>query len=372
VTVVVPCYNGAATLGATLASATSQTHENLEVIVVDDGSTDRTAEIARAAAAQDARIRLIRVPNGGVARARNVGAAEGRGAWIAPLDQDDLWHPTWIARQLEVMREGGPGMGFVYAHSRRIDAEGRILYDCNPWAVSGRIYLRQLLMNFVGNGSALLIRRSAFEAVGGYSPALRGRGIDGADDYLMQILLARHFAVGVAPEYLFGYRVTPGGMSRNRRRLNESIKAVLEETARRFPETPPDLLAEAEAVWRARSATALLVNARRPGDTARQLGRALRAAPLSGAGVFGHEGWLRTRGLLAARIGPPQAPGGPFLAADPKCGLRAPRWSPLAGRLRALAARDAAFAGLPPGSAPPARRSVNTGSAGVNAAEKSP
>jgi glycosyltransferase involved in cell wall biosynthesis len=101
--VVIPAYNAELFLERTLRSALRQTHSNLEVIVVDDGSTDKTRAIAAAAATTDDRVRIISVPNGGVAKARNIGIAEANGEFVAFLDADDLWHPTKIAlREMEI------------------------------------------------------------------------------------------------------------------------------------------------------------------------------------------------------------------------------------------------------------------------------
>src|SRR5579863_7666011 len=91
VTVVIPAYNAAHTIDETLRSARYQTHRNLEILVVDDGSKDATPEVVARHAVIDARIRLIVQENAGVAAARNRGIAEAKSDLIAPLDADDLW-----------------------------------------------------------------------------------------------------------------------------------------------------------------------------------------------------------------------------------------------------------------------------------------
>ena len=104
VSVVIPVRNGERFINETLASALAQTYEPLEVVVVDDGSTDRTAVVVEAAALRDNRIRLFRTQRFGVASARNFGISQARGGLIAPLDADDLWHPEKIARQVYVIQ----------------------------------------------------------------------------------------------------------------------------------------------------------------------------------------------------------------------------------------------------------------------------
>jgi teichuronic acid biosynthesis glycosyltransferase TuaG len=103
VSVVMPAYNAEATIASAMASVRDQTDAGWELIVVDDGSTDRTAEIAAAAAAADKRIRLIRQRNQGVAAARNAAIEAATGRYLAFLDADDLWLPSKLERQLRFM-----------------------------------------------------------------------------------------------------------------------------------------------------------------------------------------------------------------------------------------------------------------------------
>lgn len=104
VSVVVAAYNATDTINATLDSVTQQSHRDLELIVVDDGSTDGTAAVVGAAASRDARIRLVSQPNAGVSRARNHGARLATGDWITFVDADDLWHEDKLVRQIDAAR----------------------------------------------------------------------------------------------------------------------------------------------------------------------------------------------------------------------------------------------------------------------------
>lgn len=123
-TVVVPACNVEATLPATLASLRTQTHGDFEILVVDDGSTDRTASIARATG--DPRVRLVQQPNRGLAGARNTGIHHARGQYVGFCDADDLWRPGKFAAHgahLEV----NPQFGLSYSGSELIDEAGRSL-----------------------------------------------------------------------------------------------------------------------------------------------------------------------------------------------------------------------------------------------------
>src|SRR5439155_4413373 len=105
VTVVIAAFNAMAHIEETCLSALRQTYRSLEVIVVDDGSTDETSRIVQRLAASDSRVRLIRQQNRGVAAARNAGIAAASGEFIAPLDADDLWDSTKIERQVRRLQD---------------------------------------------------------------------------------------------------------------------------------------------------------------------------------------------------------------------------------------------------------------------------
>jgi glycosyltransferase involved in cell wall biosynthesis len=189
VSVVIPAYNAQATLDDTLNSVRSQTHRNLEIVVVDDGSTDDTAIIAQRHSAVDARVRIIRQDNAGVAAARNSGIAATSGRYVAPIDADDLWAPSKIERQLLAAKQQGK-VGLVYSWFAVIDQNNSVLRHEDGADAEG-VVLRQLLLgNFVGNGSSALILRSAIESAGFYDVGLRASGCEGAEDYKMYLEIA--------------------------------------------------------------------------------------------------------------------------------------------------------------------------------------
>lgn len=238
ISVVVPAYNAAPTITETLYSACAQTHGKLEIIVVDDGSDDATAAIVRRLAAKDGRIRLIQTPNRGVAAARNQGIKEARADYIAMLDADDLWHPTKLRKQMEVMLGSPVQPGFVYCLYRSIDAEGHVTHSAPAVACRGNVLTRHVYVNFVGNGSSLLLRRAAIEAVGGYDPGLRQRGAEGCEDLLLQLKIASLFNVDFIPEYLVAYRQHQAMMSFDQHRMLKSRIAALALVREFAPHVP--------------------------------------------------------------------------------------------------------------------------------------
>lgn len=258
ISVVVPACNAAATLDRTLASILAQTHPNIEVIVVDDGSTDHTGVRAEAFARLEPRLRVVRQLNGGVASARNRGVSEAQGQLLAPIDADDLWHPQKLEKQLAVLEAGGEGMGFVYSAYRSIDGEDRVIASAPPLGADGWVLMRLIAHNFVGNGSSLLLRRSALEFAGGYDTGLREAGAQGCEDYLMQLKIAARYQVGVVSEYLVGHRVSTGSMSSNAATMLRSRLLAYEKFREWLGITPQDPLRAAQAFWEIRLGAHLL------------------------------------------------------------------------------------------------------------------
>lgn len=218
----------------TLASARAQVHSDLEIIVVDDGSTDATAEIAESVAEVDKRVRVIRQRNAGVAAARNRGLAEARGDYVAPLDADDLWHPQNVALQMEAMRVAGPETALSYAWYVSIDEYDRILGfgPSSMLRARRRVLYGQIDGNFIGNGSCTVMRRSAVETVGGYDVSLRERDAQGSEDHALYLALAEHWDFAVVPRYLVAYRRHPESMSQDILRMARSEALVFSELRR--------------------------------------------------------------------------------------------------------------------------------------------
>jgi glycosyltransferase involved in cell wall biosynthesis/peptidoglycan/xylan/chitin deacetylase (PgdA/CDA1 family)/SAM-dependent methyltransferase len=236
VSVVVPAYNASRTIDETLRSIRAQSHANLEILVVDDGSTDATPEIVLRHAALDARIRLIRQPNGGVAAARNRGIAEARGELVALIDADDLWRPDKIARQLQAMAQGGQRIGLVYCWYALIDELSRIISLRHRPTEAGNVLARMCIGNLVGNGSSAMIRRQALLEVGSYDPSLRARGAQGCEDHKLHLQIAERYEFAVVPEHLTGYRRTPTNMSSDVMQMLRSYDLVVSEFRPRLPQ----------------------------------------------------------------------------------------------------------------------------------------
>ena len=147
VSIITPCYNGERFLAETVESVLGQTYADWELWIVDDGSRDRTAEIAASYAERDSRIRLIRQANGGAASARNNAMRRAEGQYIALLDADDLWEPEFLERQLAFMR--GKNALCVCCSYRHIDENSNEIQ--HPTLAMPEITLRDMdVMNRIG------------------------------------------------------------------------------------------------------------------------------------------------------------------------------------------------------------------------------
>ena len=211
VSVVIPAWNVEATLRDTLASVAGQTYRNIEIIIIDDGSTDATADVAEEFCRRADNAKLVKQGNRGPAGARNRGIAEARAEWIALLDADDLWHPTKIEKQVATALATSIAPGFVYCWYRRIDEQG-LIFDSGPrWAIDGRAFGALAYLHFIRGGSSLLVRKSAIEEVGGFDESFR----EGCEDVVLELEIARRHLIAVVPEYLFGYRARQGSFTRD-------------------------------------------------------------------------------------------------------------------------------------------------------------
>lgn len=216
VSVIMPCRNAAATLGAALDSLAAQSRTDWEVLVIDDGSQDDSAALAARRAALDPRIRPLATPGRlGVAGARNLGIAAARGRWIAFLDADDRWRPEKLALQLPVLQAGAP---IVFSAYDRVDAAGRRL---GTVPARPRVCYRDALG---GNPIGCLTGiwdRSVFGQA-------RMPELPMHEDYAFWLALLRSGACATGlPQVLAEYRVAAGSHSGHKRRAALAVWRIL-------------------------------------------------------------------------------------------------------------------------------------------------
>lgn len=242
VSVIVPAHNAEAHLPAALASVCAQSYRELEILVVDDGSSDSTASIVRRMSQTDTRIRLLSQENSGVASARNHGIEASEGEFIAPLDADDIWYPDKIKRQMEVMLGADEELGLVYCGwdiiSEKGDPQTR---RGNPSLVTGDLSETLIWRNPIGCASTPLIRRSCFDRIGLYDTSMFEKGCQGCEDWDLYLRLAEYYRFEAVPETLLAYRRGKQSMSASTERMEASYEVMMNRLRRRRPGIAPRL-----------------------------------------------------------------------------------------------------------------------------------
>lgn len=209
--VIIPAYNASQTIRSTVASVLLQSDRDLEVILVDDGSTDDTLSILLDVACKDTRVRVVSQPNGGVSSARNYGAQLAKGNLLAFLDADDQWESAKLARHRSV-HEGDPMLDASFAQVAFCpDRTGPLVRRRSVSRIPrGYLDLSQVLVeNPVCTTSNFVIRRQTFEEIGGFDEGLRY-----AEDQeiLARLLDLGHLARGIQEELVL-YRMSEDGLS---------------------------------------------------------------------------------------------------------------------------------------------------------------
>jgi glycosyltransferase involved in cell wall biosynthesis len=195
VSVVIPTYNRAELLPQAIHSVLGQTYENLECIVVDDASTDNTAQVVRQFA-DDRLIYLRHETNRRASAARNTGIAHAQGDLIAFLDDDDEWLPAKLEKQVPLIQSLSPDFGLVYCWMDYHDAAGTLVIEHHP-SFRGYVFPRVLGKQRIGGCPTLLARREVVEQLGGFDEAMTY-----GDDVEFTWRVCRDYKVDVVPEVL--------------------------------------------------------------------------------------------------------------------------------------------------------------------------
>jgi glycosyltransferase involved in cell wall biosynthesis len=199
VSVIVPAYNAEGTIRGTLDSVLAQTFRDLEVIVVDDGSSDAT--VAEASRIGDDRLEVLSCEHRGRSAARNRGIERARGDFISFIDADDLWIANKLESQLDALSRR-PEAGIAYSWTAFLDPAGRYLFAKEPLYFEGDVQADLLASCFVASGSNVILRRECVQSVGLFDEALHC-----AEDWEYLLRAAASWPFVVVPEYQVLYRL---------------------------------------------------------------------------------------------------------------------------------------------------------------------
>lgn len=215
VSVIIPTYNRAATVGRAVRSVLQQSFRDLEVIVVNDASTDDTPEIIAGFA--DPRLRyVVHAMNRGGGAARNTGIDVAAGEYIAFLDADDEWLPKKLERQVAVMQHRDAPVAAIYTGFAVVAAAGRVAAVRIP-RHRGDILSQLWCGNVVRTVSTVLVRRTALQHVGGFDPTLPS-----CQDWDLWLRLAKVYQFDFLPQVLVRYHAASAG------RITDDAQAVVD------------------------------------------------------------------------------------------------------------------------------------------------
>lgn len=212
VSVIIPTYNRAASIAASIQSVLDQTWQNYEIIVVDDGSTDNTRQVVENFT--DDRVRYIYLEqNGGPSRARNEGIRQAKYEYIAFLDSDDEWLPQKLEKQMQLMLNVPETVGLVYCRVKARKEDGDIAV-CPNLSLQKEQLEGWLLEDLIGGNvidtTTMLIRRQCLEQTGGFD-----EGLSCLEDWELVLRIAEKWEIGFVDEILVEAHLSEGGVSSN-------------------------------------------------------------------------------------------------------------------------------------------------------------
>ncbi len=229
VSAIMPNYNNGKYIGEAIESVLNQTYKNLELIVVDDGSTDNSREVI--SQYKDDRLKLMHIPHNGFPGAvKNCGIKVSKGEYIAFADSDDVWKNEKLEMQVNLLQTE-KDVGLVHTDYEEIDICGR-LTEPSPYKLiateranrckpSGWYFMELIYGNFI-DGPTVLVKREALEKVGLFDPEL-----EIAEDYDLWLKIARQYKIGYVDKILFQHRRHSSNITNNKiRHYPQLIKAL--------------------------------------------------------------------------------------------------------------------------------------------------
>lgn len=228
ITVVIPAYNAERTLEETVRSVQAQTFSDIEIIIINDGSTDQTRNLIENLT--DPRIKVFSYENSGVAVARNRGVTHAAGEFIAFIDADDLWMPDKLELQLSALKQH-PEAGVAYSWNYFYYEQTGAQIPGHVANFEGDVYAFLLQENFLANGSNPLIRRQAIDQIGGFDPTFPH-----CADWDFYLRLAAQWQFVRVPKHQVIYRQSLHSMSSTKvNEIERQCLAMLEKSYQAAP-----------------------------------------------------------------------------------------------------------------------------------------
>lgn len=220
VSIVISVFNKKRFVVESIKSALNQTYENIEVIVVDDASTDSSFELI--CSISDPRVKVYRIEHAGPSGCKNYGYEQSTGAFVAFLDADDLWDREKLTTHIEALNEH-PESGLCFSLTRIIDESGNELFCEAPYSVPNNWYQAMLQRNYLMSGSNSVHRRESLQHVGLFDTTLKASA-----DWDLYIRCAREFPLVLIPQALVRYRHSQEQYSLDVRAIEQSALKIIE------------------------------------------------------------------------------------------------------------------------------------------------
>ncbi len=245
ISIIIPCYNAAETLAATLESALAQTFRHFELLIVNDGSTDNSEKIAKEYCRRDKRVRIYSTPNQGVSAARNTGVALSSAQYIAFLDADDFWSPDKLALHLALMeKDNSIGVSFSKIMFLTQTGEPSFTYSNGPFHEMQPAHL--LYENPLCTSSNITVRREVFAEVGGFNESM---SFAEDQEWLFRVLLQSNWKIKGLSQALVQYRASESGLSSELNRMEAGWEKMVSITRNYATEFVDKHYARAKAIY---------------------------------------------------------------------------------------------------------------------------
>jgi len=244
ISVIIPCFNAENTLWETVQSVQLQSYKNSEIIIINDGSTDKSAELAEQLA-KEKRIHVIHKPNGGVSTARNCGVNAAKGEYIAFLDADDIWHKDKLQAQLHFLKQN-KSIGVCYSRVRFTSPSGKSLHQYSAIPNKPLTAVDLLVENHLCTSSNIMCRKQIFIDSGGFDTSM---SYAEDQEWLIRVALKTQWKIAGVSEVLLDYRTQTNSLSSSLNKMEQGWQTLIKKIACYEPEFINNHYQKAQAVY---------------------------------------------------------------------------------------------------------------------------
>lgn len=231
VSVIIPCFNAQKTIRHTIESVLNQTHQDLELLIVNDGSTDSSLDLIQGYTESDHRVSVISIPNQGVSVARNTGIQHAKGEFIAFLDADDLWHSEKLEKQVDYMNNN-LNVGVCFSKVEFLSQEGVSLNQFSKVPDDGLQAAGLLTENLTCTTSNVFCRKQVITTVGLFNTTM---SFAEDQEWLLRVTLLSSWKIMGLQSVHVGYRTNQGSLSSQLDRMEQGWESLVDQVREYAP-----------------------------------------------------------------------------------------------------------------------------------------